>query len=229
VRSPLEVETLLQSCDAVVHAASIYSLDTRDSTAIRDTNVIGTRQVIETAWRLGLDPIIHVSSVAAFIPAESPVRPDSPPASRSGGVYGASKAETEALDRPHRRCRAQRSPRRLCCSPRRPVARPRGRWSYLGRGTRPQRHAPPRQRLAGTRGPRSRPPPEVARRRLRPGRRRWRRAHRPRCDGDQRARDRQLRVVGGYHLTGRRQPLRPGSDLDELEMLLEFHSSEEDA
>ena len=33
----------------------------------------------------------------------------------------------------------------------------------------------------------------------------------------------------GYHLTGRRQPLRPGSDLDELEMLLEFHSSEEDA
>jgi hypothetical protein len=31
----------------------------------------------------------------------------------------------------------------------------------------------------------------------------------------------------GYRLTGRRQSLRPGSALDELEMLLEFHPSEE--
>lgn len=31
----------------------------------------------------------------------------------------------------------------------------------------------------------------------------------------------------GYRLTGRRQPLRPGSDLDELEMVLEFHTPKE--
>jgi dihydroflavonol-4-reductase len=94
------LESLLDGCDAVVHAASIYSLDPRDGPRIRQTNVEGTRLVIETGRRLGLDPIVHVSSVAAIIPASEPLNADSPPSER-GGVYGRSKAESERLARSH--------------------------------------------------------------------------------------------------------------------------------
>jgi len=101
VTSALDVESLLQGCDAVVHAASIYSLDVRDAAAIRQTNVAGTKLVIEAARRLDLDPIVHVSSVAALIPADRPVDSDSPVATHAAGLYGQSKAESEALARRH--------------------------------------------------------------------------------------------------------------------------------
>lgn len=101
VTSPIDVETLLQGCDAVVHAGSIYSLDIRDAAAIRTTNVTGTKLVIEVARRLELDPIVHVSSIAALIPTDRPLGPDSPVATKPAGVYGQSKAESEALARRH--------------------------------------------------------------------------------------------------------------------------------
>jgi dihydroflavonol-4-reductase len=94
------VTQLLEGCDAVVHAASIYSLDARDAARIRATNVEGTRLVIETGRRLGLDPIVHISSVAALTPASEPLDADSPPSER-GGVYGRSKAESERIAREH--------------------------------------------------------------------------------------------------------------------------------
>lgn len=94
------VGLLLEGCDAVVHAASIYSLDPRDGERIRATNVEGTRLVIETGRRLGLDPIVHISSVAALTPASEPLDADSPPSER-GGVYGRSKAESERVAREH--------------------------------------------------------------------------------------------------------------------------------
>lgn len=94
------VARLLEGCEAVVHAASIYSLDPRDGARIRATNVEGTRLVIEAGRRLGLDPIVHISSVAALTPASEPLDADSPPSER-GGVYGRSKAESERVAREH--------------------------------------------------------------------------------------------------------------------------------
>jgi dihydroflavonol-4-reductase len=94
------IDALLDGCEGVVHAASVYSLDPRDGPRIRHTNVEGTRLVIETARRLGLDPIVHISSVAAITPASEPLDHDSPPSER-GGIYGRSKAESEALARSH--------------------------------------------------------------------------------------------------------------------------------
>jgi hypothetical protein len=61
VTEPDTVERLLDGCDAVVHAASISSFDTRDTLRIRATNVGGTRLVIEAGCRLRLDPIVHVA------------------------------------------------------------------------------------------------------------------------------------------------------------------------
>jgi nucleoside-diphosphate-sugar epimerase len=97
VTSSEVIEQLLSGCEAVVHAASVFSLDTRKSKSIRETNVTGTRMIIETARRLGLDPIVHVSSVVAIVPADGSVGPDSPVSQHPAGVYGQSKADSERL------------------------------------------------------------------------------------------------------------------------------------
>ena len=101
VTSAFDVETLLDGCNAVVHAGSIYSLDVRDAAAIAATNVNGTRLVIENARRLRLDPIVHVSSIAALLPSDRPLGPDSPVSSAPTGPYGRSKAGSEEIARRH--------------------------------------------------------------------------------------------------------------------------------
>jgi nucleoside-diphosphate-sugar epimerase len=98
VRSPLAVEQLLGGCDAVVHAGSVYSLDVRDDRAIRETNVAGTELVVETGLRLGLDPIVHVSSIVALLPTDRPLGPDSP-IQEPPGAYARSKAASERMVR----------------------------------------------------------------------------------------------------------------------------------
>ena len=61
------VERALDSCEPVVHCASVYSFDPRMDAAIRKTNVAGTELVLEIASHLGLNPIIHVSTYLALI------------------------------------------------------------------------------------------------------------------------------------------------------------------
>ena len=68
-------------CDAVVHAAGMFSDDSRLSDAMHATNVVGTETVLDEAVRAALDPIVHVSSMVVVFPpqgerlsAEDPVR-----------------------------------------------------------------------------------------------------------------------------------------------------------
>lgn len=53
-------------CDAVVHAAAVYSLDPRRELEMLRTNEQATETVLGTAVRQGLDPVVHVSTVAAL-------------------------------------------------------------------------------------------------------------------------------------------------------------------
>lgn len=93
------VESALRGCDAVVHAASIYSLDPRQAREIERTNVGGTRLVLETAHRLGLDPIVHVSSYVGLLDrGRTHLATDTPPSGRLG-AYMHSKAESERVAR----------------------------------------------------------------------------------------------------------------------------------
>ncbi|HUE75656.1 MAG TPA: NAD(P)H-binding protein, partial [Chloroflexota bacterium] len=46
VTVPDVVESALQGCDAVIHSASVYSLDTRKDAEIRRTNIVGTETVL---------------------------------------------------------------------------------------------------------------------------------------------------------------------------------------
>ena len=54
VTEPAAVERALTGCDAVVHAASVFSLDVRRVGEMTAVNVRGTEVVLGTAHRLGL-------------------------------------------------------------------------------------------------------------------------------------------------------------------------------
>jgi len=93
------VEAALRGCDAVVHCASVYSLDRRAGAEMKRTNVRGTDTVLGAAHRLGLDPIVHVSSVAALIGERgATLGPDSGPG-MPRTVYSRSKADSEQVAR----------------------------------------------------------------------------------------------------------------------------------
>jgi dihydroflavonol-4-reductase len=100
VTEPAAVERALQGCDAVLHAASVFSTDARKAHAINAVNVRGTDIVLGTAHRLGLDPIVYVSSeVALFPPADGEVLTPDSPVKRPPWTYCRSKADAELAAR----------------------------------------------------------------------------------------------------------------------------------
>lgn len=90
----------LRGCDAVVHCAALVSTSRRQAAAMMATNVRGASNVLGAAARLGLDPIVHVSSIAAlFDPRATVLRTDSAVAGGGAGAYGRSKASVEGYAR----------------------------------------------------------------------------------------------------------------------------------
>jgi len=93
------VEKAIDGCDAVVHCASVYSLDSRAGGTIKRTNVTGTDTVLGAAQRAGLDPIVHVSSFVALIGERgTTLTADSPPTTPKG-AYFRSKADSDRVAR----------------------------------------------------------------------------------------------------------------------------------
>jgi nucleoside-diphosphate-sugar epimerase len=100
VTEPAAVERALQGCDAVLHAASVFSTDARKADEINSVNVRGTDIVLGTARRLGLDPIVYVSSEVALLPpADGEVLTPDSPVQRPPGPYCRSKADAELVAR----------------------------------------------------------------------------------------------------------------------------------
>lgn len=93
------VEEAAKGCDATIHCGSIYTLDPRAAGVIRQTNVTGTDNVLDVAYLLGHDPIIHVSSFVALIGAkDTTISPNSLP-TKPPGVYFRSKANSDRVAR----------------------------------------------------------------------------------------------------------------------------------
>src|SRR4029450_10342653 len=100
VTDPAAVERALEGCDAVLHTASVFSMDPRKANAINAVNVRGTDIVLGTAHRLGLDPIVYVSSEVALLPpADGEVLTPDSPVKRPPGPYCRSKADAERVAR----------------------------------------------------------------------------------------------------------------------------------
>jgi nucleoside-diphosphate-sugar epimerase len=99
VTDPEAVRGALRGTDAVLHAAAVYSFDSRAHATMRHTNPYGTETVLSVAHRLGADPIIHVSSVGALYPARTSEVDESSPAGEPRETYLASKAAAETIAR----------------------------------------------------------------------------------------------------------------------------------
>jgi dihydroflavonol-4-reductase len=67
VLDPASVAEALEGCDAVVHAAALFSLDPRRAKEMLSTNERATRTVLETAVEAGCDPVVHISSTVTLL------------------------------------------------------------------------------------------------------------------------------------------------------------------
>lgn len=102
VTDPDSVERALTGCDAVIHAASVFSMDNRKAQEMLSVNVAGTDLVLGTAVRLGLDPVVLVSSELALLPPNGRVLTPESPVGRPPTPYCRSKAESELVARRYR-------------------------------------------------------------------------------------------------------------------------------
>ncbi len=93
------VRAALAGCEAAVHAAAIPSLDPRDRERVMRTNARGAEHVLESACDAGLDPVVHVSSVAALFPPAGARMTSDDEVQRPRDAYAASKAAAERVAR----------------------------------------------------------------------------------------------------------------------------------
>ena len=91
----IAVLAALDGCDAALHCAAFVSTQAKDADRMRQDNPQGTRIVVGNAVRLGLDPVIYVSSIAALMKPGMPVLQPDLPVADSTTAYGQSKAEAE--------------------------------------------------------------------------------------------------------------------------------------
>ncbi|MFC9324651.1 NAD-dependent epimerase/dehydratase family protein [Kitasatospora sp. NPDC057015] len=101
VTDPDAVAKAVDGAEAVLHAASVYSFDSRRADEMRRTNVRGTALVLSAAAAAGARRVVHVSSVGALFPAEGPVIRTDSPVGEPREVYLATKAAAERVARDH--------------------------------------------------------------------------------------------------------------------------------
>lgn len=65
---PEVIEKLVDGCDAVIHCAAVISLHGDPDGKVYQTNVEGTRLILDTAVKCGVKRFIHISSIHAFHP-----------------------------------------------------------------------------------------------------------------------------------------------------------------
>ena len=99
VLDPASVASALEGCDAVVHAAAIVANDRRRAAEVLATNPAAAENVLGAAHEAGLDPIVHVSSVASLFPPPGPLITAETPVANPTSAYGRSKVGAELVAR----------------------------------------------------------------------------------------------------------------------------------
>jgi nucleoside-diphosphate-sugar epimerase len=89
------VERAIDGCDAAVHAAAAIGITSGGAVSVHEQNVAGTAHVVGGAVAAGLDPVVHVSTIAVFVPPHAPVITTTAPLASPRNEYGRSKVEAE--------------------------------------------------------------------------------------------------------------------------------------
>lgn len=63
---PDSIHALTKDCDALIHCAAVISVNGDPGGIVHQTNVEGTRRVMEAARKNGVKRVIHISSIHAF-------------------------------------------------------------------------------------------------------------------------------------------------------------------
>lgn len=90
---------LMESCDTLIHAAALISIDGGMKGLVHQTNVEGTRHVMEAAKSCGIKRVIHISSVHAYTqhPLDEIMDEHRAPAGDNTFAYDRSKRDGQAL------------------------------------------------------------------------------------------------------------------------------------
>jgi nucleoside-diphosphate-sugar epimerase len=94
------VARAVRGADTVLHAAGVYTFDSRRRGDMARTNESGTAIVLEQARRAAVRRTVHVSTVGALFPASGPLDADTP-VGEAHEPYLASKAAAERVARRH--------------------------------------------------------------------------------------------------------------------------------
>ncbi|MGW3959596.1 SDR family NAD(P)-dependent oxidoreductase [Amycolatopsis sp. NPDC005003] len=102
VTDPAAAARLVAGADALLHAAGVYTFDSRRRGELWRVNARGTEVVLGAARRAGTGRIVHVSTVGALYPTDAPSIGAASPVGEPREPYLASKAEAERIARRHR-------------------------------------------------------------------------------------------------------------------------------
>jgi nucleoside-diphosphate-sugar epimerase len=101
VTNEAAVRHALRGTDGVLHAASVFSFDSRDHRKMREVNAQGTGIVLYAAKAAGASRVVHVSSVGALMPSRRRALSSISPVGKPRETYLASKAAAEVIARAH--------------------------------------------------------------------------------------------------------------------------------
>jgi nucleoside-diphosphate-sugar epimerase len=89
------VAAALDGCHGVIHAAAGIGVTSGGQVPVFEQNVVGTRNVVGQAVTAGCDPVVHVSTIAVFVPPDGPVITTESRLASPRNEYGRSKVASE--------------------------------------------------------------------------------------------------------------------------------------
>ncbi|VVJ20390.1 NAD-dependent epimerase/dehydratase [Amycolatopsis camponoti] len=101
VTDPVAARRLVAGADAVLHAAGVYTFDSRRRDELWRVNVRGTEVVLGAARRAGAGRIVHVSTVGTLYPTTAPSVGPASPVGEPREAYLQSKVVAEGIARRH--------------------------------------------------------------------------------------------------------------------------------
>jgi nucleoside-diphosphate-sugar epimerase len=95
VTDTASVAAALRGCEAVLHAAGLFSHHLADAERLRRVNVEGAATVLRAAANAGVARIVYVSSALALFPPTGPTQRASDPVASPRTMYAVTKAASE--------------------------------------------------------------------------------------------------------------------------------------